>query len=111
MTQVNWQEHGVTDPRDPRGLATRDFHKIDKDQNGTLDKAELHAAYMGMGPLAGKKSQDEVAAMFDVLDANGDGKITLPEFLNFHCVTENGGDPEVLNFFFRSSGVGAYFLY
>ena len=40
----------------------RDFDKIDKNRNGWLDKGELHDGYMGMGPLAGKKSHDEVAA-------------------------------------------------
>ena len=96
----------TADPRDPRGLATRDFDKIDKDRNGWLDKGELHDGYMGMGPLAGKKSQDEVAAMFDVLDANGDDKITLEEYLNYCYFIEKGGDPAVLKVLARFA-VGA----
>ena len=91
-----------TDPRDPQGRLRRDFDKIDKDGNGSLDKGELFDAYMGSGPLAGKKSQDEVAAMFDVLDANGDGKITFEEYVNYGYFIEKGGDPEVLKRFFSS---------
>jgi hypothetical protein len=85
------------DPRDPQFRYRHDFDKIDKNGDRSLDKDELHAAYMGRGDLAGKKSQDEVAAMFDVLDANGDAKITLEEYKNYHYfVEDNGGDPAVL---------------
>jgi Ca2+-binding EF-hand superfamily protein len=43
------------------------FTQLDADQNGLLSKEET-------------KRVDNIAAMFDVLDANGDGQLNLSEF-------------------------------
>lgn len=53
------------------------FKDMDKDANGTLDLKELTQAMKQVG------ADVDAAEMFKKIDVNGDGKITIKEFMAF----------------------------
>lgn len=66
-------------------FATELFNEADADKSGTIDMAELKVAateiaeYLEMPP----PTDAEVAARMEVLDTDGDGVVSLEEFLVF----------------------------
>ena len=57
----------------------REFHRIDADGNGTLDRREL-AIFFKKG-LCHDITKKELDDLFSAMDVNGDGVISLEEFL------------------------------
>ena len=53
------------------------FNSIDKDHNGHLDRAELHAAFKNADITANVNKLD---TFFDHIDTNHDGQITFEEW-------------------------------
>jgi Ca2+-binding EF-hand superfamily protein len=53
------------------------FFAIDKDQSGSVDYAELK-------DIISEKDEKGAKLMFDMMDSNHDGKISIDEFLKFY---------------------------
>ena len=78
-------------------MARKRFDAMDKDGNGTIDRAEARSdvmskrkSFMGnSGPetaeedgALGRVAEKEVSTMFQIMDDNGDGVISFEEYLN-----------------------------
>jgi len=63
------------------GLLRRKFEQADGDHNGTLDTAELSRLCADLGCAL---TRNELEAALVVLDADGDGNISFPEFLSWY---------------------------
>ena len=69
----------ATDESDPRVVeGQRLFSHVDSDHDGLIDLAELQAAVSILGVDIGDEETTELMA---VLDADGDGRVTLDEFM------------------------------
>jgi len=93
---INFQEFvtalSVMTRGDPNEKLEFAFHMYDLDGNGFIDKHEMilimEAFYKLVGPLvtfSGKKYESPTALVeefFDLMDANGDGKISMEEYKN-----------------------------
>ena len=64
--------------RDPTGFLAFEFDRIDKNKDGALSFSELH-----QGLLSAGWGQDDVCRLFDLMDADGDGRVTKDEFIAF----------------------------
>jgi Ca2+-binding EF-hand superfamily protein len=72
------------DSRDPSGRYAFEFDRIDKNKDGWLSRSELHQGLLSCG-----WEQDRVCGLFDVIDADKDGKITKAEFISFRAKTDS----------------------
>ncbi len=68
-----------SDQRDPEFTAA--FHAIDADGDGTLSPEELRDAFAALGY---EFNEVEIAEMASEADADGDGRLTLSDFM-FNC--------------------------
>ncbi len=68
-----------SDQRDPEFTAA--FHAIDADGDGTLSPEELRDAFAALGY---EFNEVEIAEMASEADADGDGRLTLADFM-FNC--------------------------
>lgn len=60
------------------------FRVFDKDRNNNLNFAELRRALMHLGePLTDKEASD----LCNMMDANGDNKVDVEEFVKYMCKT------------------------
>merc|ERR1712048_1432791 len=57
------------------------FHEWDRDSNGRFDKAEMFAALHALDPQV--FSADNFDAVFEAADADGNGEISVDEFLDW----------------------------
>lgn len=66
------------------------FNEADKDKSGSIDKAELKAAatklaeYLEVTP----PTDEQIDKRIEMLDTEGDGTVTLDEFLMFLAITK-----------------------
>ena len=54
------------------------FHEIDTDKSGTIDREEMRLAFQKMGH---NLTSEEIEAIFNVCDPNGDGSVDFEEFV------------------------------
>ena len=66
---------------------TIEFEKMDVNGDKALSPDELHAG-LTRGCLQGKYDQDEIQEMFGKLDANGDGHVSLDEYLDYFIIQD-----------------------
>ena len=66
---------------------TIEFEKMDVNGDKVLSSDELHAG-LTRGCLQGKYDQDEIQEMFGKLDANGDGHVSLDEYLDYFIIQD-----------------------
>ena len=66
---------------------TIEFEKMDDNHDEKLSSKELHAG-LTTGCLQGKYDQDEIQEMFGKLDANGDGHVSLDEYLDYFIIQD-----------------------
>ena len=57
------------------------FAYFDTDKSGKLDQTELYTSFTGACPFA--VSEERFAEIFAQLDADGDGNVTVDEFVDF----------------------------
>lgn len=85
------------------------FAALDIDENDALSLEEFAAGHMGSGARAGGR-QERREARFRELDRNGDGQVTLEEFLDTAATrfqaADRDGDGQVSVWEFRSSSRG-----
>ena len=62
----------------PVGEMRSDFEFCDRNRNGRIDRREFAEFMRGLGA---ELSAEEVVIGFSVIDADGDGRISWPEFL------------------------------
>jgi len=55
------------------------FCKIDADKSGYIDRDELKQLMISLGQ---KMTEDQIDAMVEEVDTNGDGKISYSEFVS-----------------------------
>ena len=60
------------------------FNAFDYNGNGTIEQSEFISAIACLGSVL---SKDECLRVFEQMDADRDGKVTLQEYLNWY---ENG---------------------
>ena len=66
------------------------FREFDADNSGYLDRAEVAAAFARLGAELGPGGIDEVMAH---MDADGNGEVSMGEFLQYWAVREQLGRP------------------
>jgi Ca2+-binding EF-hand superfamily protein len=79
------------------------FHWLDRDGNGSLDESEAKRMPPPVGLVRtgarGQTSQVNIAFNFQVVDANGDGRVTLDEMVDYY--RHFSADPWSLRFIAR----------
>lgn len=63
---------------DPSSHFAFEFDRMDKNKDGWLSPSELHSALLSSGWV-----QDQVCSLFDLIDADHDGRITKSEYISF----------------------------
>ncbi len=74
--------------KEPSASKMKDFREKfaqgDTDGNGELTVAEMYASPMGQSSgMPFEKFEEEVKAFLALIDADGDGKVSFTEFVNF----------------------------
>jgi len=80
-------------PRERVAKAWQEFQRVDEDNNGHVDVAELRTLAAALGtPL----TEPELAEARVALDTDGNGKVDFEEFVAFWLSDEGGIHPEVV---------------
>jgi Ca2+-binding EF-hand superfamily protein len=80
-------------PRERVAKVWQEFNRVDEDNNGHVDIAELRTLAAALGtPL----TEPELAEARVALDTDGNGKVDFEEFIAFWLSDEEGIDPAVV---------------
>ena len=100
----SWRQRRFESAEEPTEVLTHlreAFHEADQDGNGGLDLEEIAQVFQRSHRTVNKLARSrkvveaEVKRSFGKFDIGNKGRLSLPEFVNMFCASEEFNDPKV----------------